>query len=113
MSGLNANTPDFVPGGASSHAAAPAPTNPFLKVAVKEFVPSAPAFVPGAGFGGNPMSFAPSFTPSAPVFVPPPHLQQRVGGKKEDDDMSLSEVRCGVALSSLQAHSLWPLNYIV
>ena len=97
MSGLNANTPEFVFGGASSDASAPAPVNPFLKLAAKEFVPSAPAFVPGAGFGGSFMSF----TPSAPVFVPPPHLQQRAGGKKEDDDMSLSEVRCSVVLSSV------------
>ena len=53
MSGLNVNTPDFVPGGAA------APVNPFLKLAAKEksfteFVPlgGAPEFVPGVGYGG-------------------------------------------------------------
>ena len=95
MGKFNANYPDFVPGGASANTAAINPGNPFLKLAAKEFVPSgsAPAFVPGVGFGGS-FSFAPSFVPtSAAAFVPPPHLQQRVVGKKEGDDMSLSEVR--------------------
>ena len=105
MSNFNANTPDFVPGGASANTAAMAPVNPFLKLAApKEFVPSgsAPAFVPGVGFGGS-FSFAPSFVPtSAAAFVPQAHLQQRVVGKKEGDDMSLSEVRVlGFAFLSL------------
>lgn len=89
MSSLNVNTPDFVPGGASSDAPAPAPVNPFLKLAAKEFVPSAPAFVPGVGFGGGFPTFIPSF---APVFVPSSHIQPRNNGKREGDDMSLSEV---------------------
>ncbi len=71
---------------ASSNTAAIAPVNPFLKLAAKEFVPSAPAakqlvpsapaFVPSVGLGGA-FSFAPSFVPTAAAFVPPPHLQQR------------------------------------
>ncbi len=91
MSSLNVNTPDFVPGGASSDVSAPAPVNPFLKLAAKEFVPSAPVFVPSVGFGGGFSTFIPSF---APVFVPSSHLQQRntSNGKREGDDMSLSEV---------------------
>jgi hypothetical protein len=67
---------------ASANTAAIA-VNPFLKLAAKEFVPSAPAakqlvpsapaFVPGVGLGGA-FSFAPSFVPTAAAFVPPPHL---------------------------------------
>jgi hypothetical protein len=67
---------------ASANTAAIA-VNPFLKLAAKEFVPSAPAakqLVPsapaGVGLGGA-FSFAPSFVPTAAAFVPPPHLQQR------------------------------------
>ncbi len=59
-----------------ANTAAFAPVNPFLKLAAKGFVPSAPAFVPGVGLGGA-FSFALSFVPTAAAFVPPPHLQQR------------------------------------
>ena len=89
MSGLNVNTPDFVPGGAA------APVNPFLKLAAKEksfteFGPlgGAPEFVPGVGFGGGYATSRP------PVPVPASNMQQRGNGKREGDDMSLSEVRC-------------------
>ena len=71
---------------ASANTATIAPVHPFLKLAAKEFVssapaakqlvPSAPAFVPDVGLGGA-FSFAPSFVPTAAAFVPPPHLQQR------------------------------------
>ena len=60
----------------SANTAAITPVNPFLKLAAKEFVPSAPAFAPSVGLGGA-FSFAPSFVPAAAAFVPPPHLQQR------------------------------------
>ena len=56
-------TPEFVPGGPSSDAPAPAPVNPFLKVAADEFVPSAPAFVPSSGFG----STFPWYSPDKPA----------------------------------------------
>jgi hypothetical protein len=100
MSGLDVNTPDFVPGGPSSDAPAPAPApvNPFLKVAAKEFVPSAPAFVPSGGFGSTFPTFVPSFTPAAPAFVPPSYMQQRSAVAKEGDDMSLSEVQLPIML---------------
>jgi hypothetical protein len=101
MSSLNVNTPDFVPCGPPSDASAPAAANPFLKLAAKEFVPSAPAFVPSGGFGSAFPTFVPSFTPAAPVFHPPSHLQQRSAVTKEGDDMSLSEVHLPIVLQFL------------
>jgi hypothetical protein len=113
MSGLNVNTPDFVPGGAA------APVNPFDKLAAKaktpEFVPfgGAPEFVPGVGYGGAYSASRP------PASVPASHVQQRGNGKREGDDMSLSEVRhdcvcCLCALLSasgrLSCHSIAPLH---
>jgi hypothetical protein len=94
MSGLNASTPDFIPGAMSFDAPASGSVNPFLKIAAKEFVPSAPAFIPGVVFGSQCPPFVPTFTPGALSFHPPSHVQNRSGGKKEGDDMSLSEACC-------------------